>query len=270
MAYHDVRGGNSCRPRQKREADPPPGSGSQPMYLTGPAGMIGRLITRFGMLLFVSVSASAYSAERQEIPPVLKAIEDYVRSETAGFPGEVSFSVGTVDPRHVLSACPLLKPFVPAGGRLWGRTAVGVRCNGPMPWTLYVPLHVRVMGNVVHAAKPLVQGQLIGPADVVLQKADLAQLPAGIITEPGQAIGKTLSSSITSGLPLRQDLLRSPVVVLQGQTIKLLARGPGFSVSSEGKALAAAADGQVVPVRTHSGQIISGIARPDGVVEVRP
>jgi len=232
--------------------------------------MTRRLNLCFAILLLGGFSALVLSAERQEIPAILKAVENYVRSETAGFPGQVSVSLGAVDPRVNVPACQALETFVPAGGRLWGQASVGVRCNGQTPWTIYVPVSVKVMTNVVHAARPLAQGQPVGPADIVLQKADLAQLPAGIFTEPAQAVGKTLITSIASGQPLRQDMLRSPLVVLQGQTVKLLAQGRGFKVSSEGRALAAAAEGQVVQVRTHSGQIISGIARSDAVVEIRP
>lgn len=236
--------------------------------------MTRKLILCFTMpllpLLTTAFSASAFSEERQDIRPILKAVENYVRGETAGFPGQVSVSLGAVDPRLSLPACQALEPFVPAGGRLWGQASVGVRCNSQTPWTLYVPVSIKVMANVVHAARPLAQGQPVTAADIALQRADLAQLPAGILTEPAQAVGKTLVSSIASGQPLRRDMLRSPIVVLQGQTVKLLAKGRGFSVSSEGKAMAAAAEGQVVQVRTHSGQMISGIARPDAIVEVRP
>ena len=232
--------------------------------------MTPRLILCFATLLLAGFSASVFSSERQETPAILKAVENYVRSETAGFPGQVSVSVGAVDPRLNVPVCRALEPFVPAGGRLWGQASVGVRCNGQTPWTVYVPVSVKVMANVVHAARPLAQGQPVGQADIVLQKADLAQLPAGILTEPAQAVGKTLITSIASGQPLRQDMLRSPLVVLQGQTVKLLAQGHGFKVSSEGRALAAAAEGQVVQVRTHSGRIISGIARPDAIVELHP
>lgn len=222
------------------------------------------------MLLLARFSVLVFSAERQEIPPIANAVENYVRGETAGFPGEVSIGVGAVDPRLNLPACAALEPFLPAGGRLWGQASVGVRCIGHTRWTVYVPVSIKVMANVVHAARPLAQGQPLGPADIALQKADLAQLPAGILTEPAQAVGKTLVSSIASGQPVRSDMLRSPTVVQQGQTVKLLAHGRGFSVSSEGKALGPAAAGQVVQVRTHSGQIISGIARSDAIVEVRP
>jgi flagella basal body P-ring formation protein FlgA len=39
-------------------------------------------------------------------------------------------------------------------------------------------------------------------------------------------------------------------------------------VSSEGKALNNATDGQIAQVRTSSGQTVSGIARTGGIVEV--
>ena len=232
--------------------------------------MTRRLILIFTTLLLAGVSASLFGAALQGAPAILKTVENYVRSETAGFPGQVIISLGTVDPRVNLPACLALEPFVPAGGRLWGHASVGVRCNSQTPWTLYVPVNIKVIANVVHAAKPLVQGQPVAAADLMLQKADLAQLPAGILTEPAQAVGKTLVSSIASGQPLRQDLLRSPPVIQQGQSVKLQAQGPGFNVSSEGKALANAAEGQVVQVRIQSGRVISGIARHEAVVEVRP
>ena len=232
--------------------------------------MTRKLIWCFSTFLLAGVSASSFCAERQTIPAILKAVENYVRGETAGFPGQVSISLGAVDPRLNLPACQALELFIPAGSRLWGQATIGVRCNSQTPWTVYVPVSIKVMANVVYAAKPLAQGQPVAASDLALQKADLAHLPAGILTEPAQAVGKTLVSSIASGQPLRRDMLRSPLVVLQGQSVKLLARGRGFNVSSEGKALAAAAAGQVAQVRTHSGQIINGIARPDGIVEVRP
>jgi len=43
----------------------------------------------------------------------------------------------------------------------------------------------------------------------------------------------------------------------------------GFRVTSEGRALNAAADGEPVRVRMGTGQVVSGTARNGGVVEVR-
>ena len=231
---------------------------------------VHRLIFCFGTLLVAGLAAPVSAVERQKMPPILKIVENFVRSETAALPGRVSFNLGTIDPHLILPTCRALEPFIPAGTRLWGQAMVGVRCNEQAGWTMYVPVSIRVMANVVHAGRPLAHGQQVEAADIMLQEADLAQLPGGILTDMNQALGKTLVSNIAAGQPLRQDILRAALVIQQGQTVQLQTQGRGFSARAEGKALAAAADGQVVQVRITSGRTISGIARPGGIVEVRP
>lgn len=222
------------------------------------------------LALLQNVPAAASGAEPQSAPAIKSAVESFLRRETVGLPGTVSFAVGAVEPRLNLPACAALEPFVPAGTRLWGNATVGVRCNGAQPWIIYVPVEVRVAADVVHSARPLAQNQPIGAADLVMQKANLTQFPAGVLTDMRHAVGKTLSSSIAGGQPLRQDMLRAPTVIQQGQPVKLRVQGRGFRVSAEGRALTAAADGQAVQVRVQSGQVVSGVARNGGVVEMRP
>ncbi len=55
-------------------------------------------------------------------------------------------------------------------------------------------------------------------------------------------------------------MLRSPLVVQQGQITRIVMNGPGFSVQSEGMALANASKGERVRIKTASGQVVSGIA----------
>lgn len=222
-----------------------------------------------GALAFLSVGA-AYAQTNGSAPPgaIHKAVENFLRMQTAGLPGRVSYSVGAIDARVVLPACPALEVFLPAGARLWGQTSVGVRCSGATPWNIYVTAEVRVVGNYLVTARPLPQGQVLAAADLALQAGDLTQLPAGILSDPLQAVGKTLAAALAPGQPIRQDLLRSPLVVQQGQTVKLQSFGHGFRVTAEGRALNNAQDGQVAQVRGASGQTISGIARAGGIVEI--
>ncbi|MGH8670660.1 MAG: flagella basal body P-ring formation protein FlgA, partial [Burkholderiales bacterium] len=42
----------------------------------------------------------------------------------------------------------------------------------------------------------------------------------------------------------------------------------GFSVKGEGKAMGNAAQGEVVQVRVQSGEVINGVAKADGTVDV--
>jgi flagellar basal body P-ring formation protein FlgA len=109
---------------------------------------------------------------------------------------------------------------------------------------------------------------LIGPNDVAKINGDLTALPQGIITDSSQAIGRTAAASLSAGTPLRNDALRSMQAVQQGQTVRLVSTGPGFRVSAEARALNNATEGQVAQARTASGQVVSGVAKAGGVVEV--
>lgn len=195
-------------------------------------------------------------------------VERFVQQQTQGLPGKVSIRIGELDPRTQLSPCNAHEPFLPGGGKLWGKSTVGVRCLGPATWTVYIPVHVAVTGNYYLTARPLAAGHTLTAADIVTRSGDLTTLPASIVTDAEQATGKILRNGLGGGQPLRSDLLIAPNAVQQGQSVKLISRGAGFTVSSEGKALNNAAVGQVVQVRVASGQTVSGIARAGGIVEI--
>ena len=129
-------------------------------------------------------------------------------------------------------------------------------------------VHVSVHAKYLVAARPLTAGQVIGMNDFVSRSGDLGLLPTTILMDAEQAIGKTVKIGLAAGQPLRSDQLVAPWAVQQGQNVKTISRGTGFSVSSEGKALNNATEGQLVQVRTPSGQTVSGIARAGGIVEI--
>jgi flagella basal body P-ring formation protein FlgA len=62
--------------------------------------------------------------------------------------------------------------------------------------------------------------------------------------------------------------LKNEYIINFGQTVKIAVGGSGFRINAEGKAMNSAALGQNVQVKMASGQIISGIARSGGFVEV--
>lgn len=235
-----------------------------------------RLICTISLLILASVStllsASKHkpSPDFQKMSVVLKVVDSYVKGETETLPGEVIVSQGKIDNRITLPKCSKLEAFVPTGSRLWGNASVGVRCNNPSSWTIYVQINIQVMADVIHAARPLTRGTPLVAEDIKLQRVNLTQMPEGIFTELSQVIGKVPLSSLSSGQLLRQSALRLPHVILRGQKVTLHIQGQGFSVSSEGIALADASEGQVVQVRNEAGRVISGIARDDGIVVVRP
>jgi len=196
------------------------------------------------------------------------ALTDFLHIQTQGLPGKVSFRIEPLDPNTQLSPCQAFQPFLPHGAKLWGKSTVGVRCLGPSNWTIYVQVEVSVSGNYLISARTMPAGYTIGERDIVVRSGDLSKLPPNIITEKSRAIGQTVKFGIAAGQPLRDDRLKAPFAVQQGQTVKTVSNGPGFSVSSEGKALNNAVAGQIVQVRTSNGQTVNGIARTGGIVEI--
>lgn len=205
----------------------------------------------------------------QPVAAVEHTVRSFLASETAGLPGEVQVETGSLDPNNRLTPCQHLEAFLPAGTRAWGQINVGVRCTAPQNWTVYVPARVAVYLDYLVTTRAIRPGQAIGPQDVRLEYGDLTAQPDNAITELALVTGQQARVAIASGQTLRQDMLRLPPAVLQGQLVKVVAQGSGFTVMNEGRAMNRAAEGETVRVRMNNGQVVSGTARQGGIVEVR-
>ncbi|MFA7242626.1 MAG: flagellar basal body P-ring formation chaperone FlgA [Sulfuricellaceae bacterium] len=223
---------------------------------------------QFVFAVLCTFSVTAFGTAMEDAASLRKMAETFVVRQTAEQPGQVTATVGAIDSRLRLPKCPNAESFLPPGVRLWGNISVGIRCQEPSPWTIYVPVTVTVMAPTVIATKSLQQGQVLTRADVNVQLSDVTQMPAGVIADIDQVLGKTLSGSMAAGQPIRANLLRTPQLIKNGQTVKLIAQGGSFQVSAEGKALGNAALGQVVSVRTTNGKVVSGVVKEDGSVEI--
>ncbi len=203
----------------------------------------------------------------------MDAVDGLVRQQTAALPGKVTYKIEDIDRRIALPECARLEAFLPAGVQGIGKTSVGVRCaenkiSGNKGWSILVPVQIRISLKLLVSARQLPPGHTLQQQDLVSQEIETTRV-AGY-ADPGQVIGKVLRYGIAAGQILREDMLRQPYVVTQGQTVQLAAQGGGFSVRSAGVALHNAGEGQAVQIRFASGRVSSGIARPDGVVEITP
>jgi len=204
------------------------------------------------------VAAVVHAADRQDPAELQAHAERFLKTQTGGLPGKITIQVKP--PRTALPACSALDAFQPAGSRNIGKITVGVRCLAPSPWTVYLPAQVRVTGHYVVTRQPLPANHVLTADDITLREGDLGSLPADVVTDAAAILEYRAVSGLAAGAPLRNALLRPPLAVQQGQVTRLVLNGPGFSVQSEGQALANAGRGDRVRVKTRSGQVVSGVA----------
>ena len=200
---------------------------------------------------------------------VLRTVaEEFLSTQTTSSLGKASITIGKIDPRLKLPACINLSPFLMPGSKPWGKITIGIRCLNSTSWVIYVSAQVSVTVDYYVTATTLSLGQMITSADIRKVNGDLSILPVGAITNPSQAIGKLLNISLISGSVLRTDALKSMLAIQQGQSIKVISTGPGFQVSTDAMALNNANDGQIAKAKTIYGQLISGVARTGGIIDV--
>jgi len=226
-------------------------------------------IAKWSLLGALLSTMSAWAVPQQSHSEIRKTIAAFVHEQTLTLPGQVTITVNEIDQRISLPVCPALEAFLPPGGRLLGNSTVGIRCTSDMKqWTLFVPVQIKVSVSLLVANSSLQQGHVLRAEDIGGQKSELLQ--TGIFTDPLQAIGKVLKYSVRAGQVLKQDILRAPYAVKQGQTVQIKVEKQGFKVYADGQALNNAAEGQMVKVKTSSSQVVSGIVQSDGAVNIMP
>jgi flagella basal body P-ring formation protein FlgA len=225
-----------------------------------------KLVSAFVLCAFVAVGAPASGTE---------SLPQFVQREAAASAAQLGanvrleVSIGALPSGMQLAPCARIEPFVPSGVRLWGRTHVGMRCMQGANWSVLMPVTVKIFGPALVAVRPLAAQQAIAPDDVRLAEAEWTREPQGVATDPAQIDNRVLTRPLGVGQPVPLAALRAPLAVGQGDPVKVLGQGRGFTIQTDGIALAAAQEGQPVRVRTESGRILTGIARVGRSVEVQ-
>ncbi len=88
--------------------------------------------------------------------------------------------------------------------------------------------HVSVFATYYVAGRTILPGDVIQVGDLVPRDGDLSVMPRAIVTDPQQAIGAVAQNRLSAGMPLRSDLIRSPMAIELGQTVQVVAQGQRF------------------------------------------
>jgi len=187
---------------------------------------------------------------------------------TAGVRVEVE--VGRLDPRLKLAPCDKVQTYLPPGFTAWGKTRVGLRCvQGATKWNVYLPITVKVFGRALVAASALPAGATLAAHDLHEAEVDLAAERSNAVRLTSEALGRNLARALAPGESLRAADLRARQWFGAGETVQVIAVGPGFAVHGEGQAVTPGLDGAAVRVRVENGRIVTGTAVGERRVEIK-
>jgi flagella basal body P-ring formation protein FlgA len=227
---------------------------------------------RVAIVAIALLSSSAQSQESwQSHASIRQVAHDFMASKNHEiYQSEGEVEVGALDRRLRLAACPqALRAYLPPGGRTVGNTTVGIRCDGPRPWSLYVPVKIRVYREVLTTTRPLSRGERLTAGDLRLARRDITSLRGGYLADPTQALGKVVRRRLASDTVLSAAVVESPIVVKRGQDVMLVSEAGSIRVQVKGKALMDGTSGDRIRVRNpRSKRIVEGTVVSAGVVRV--
>ena len=239
-------------------------------------GLAGHGLAAAGLLICLAAGAQTALPALPALPESLAAEVQRLAQQAAGTvwgestkPPRIEVLVGRLDPRLKLAPCQRIQPYLPAGARPLGQTRMGLRClQGASAWNISLPITVRVWAPSLVAATVLPVGTLLEARHLVLAEVDLAERADAAINLAELALGRTLARGLASGEALRQTDLKTRRWFNTGDTVRIVAIGPGYAISSEGQAMGPGLEGQSARVRTESGRVISGTAVGERRLEV--
>ena len=151
-----------------------------------------------------------------------------------------------------------------------GRVTVGLRCQTPEPWTIYLRGRVTASTTIPVLQHPANRSDLISEDDVVTRNIQIESDLRGIIIERGQLVGKVAVRDLIAGQPLRQSDVKAPTVISRGQSVTIKSFAGGLTVTMKGKALGNARAGDRIWVQNErSKKRVEGIVSSSGDVLVQ-
>lgn len=182
----------------------------------------------------------------------------------------IEAAAGSADPRLRLAPCDETEAFLPPGQRPWGRTRVGLRCRAGATWSITLPVTVKVFAPAPVAAQALPAGTVLDATLLKRAEIDWAALASPVQPRADALEGRTLARPLAAGDAVTAADLRVRQWFAAGDTVRVVALGPGFAISAEGQALTPGLEGQTARVKTENGRVVSGVPDGDRRLKVLP
>jgi len=226
-----------------------------------------------GILLLYCLAGipASYAAEVESLDTIRRSAQEHALAQIDHEHFEdATATAGSLDTRLQLKKCSLpLETFSTGARNNTLRTTVGVRCTGLNPWTLYVPITISALVDVVFSSRALTRGALLSEDDLEIQKIPLNKLPIGYLSDPSQVTNFELIRPLNVGTPITLSAVKPREIVQQGQEVIIVAEIAGLRVRMTGQALKNGQSGDLIPVRNlRSGRTVEATVMADRTVSV--
>ena len=224
----------------------------------------------FLLLFWLTGSPPLLAAELQSHDSIRQAASAHALANYTEADKGISVKVTRLDRRLRLNRCDEpLETFSSPGGSNKFKQTVGVRCPGTSPWSIYVPVSIKLKMKIVIANRELARGTLITAGDIRLEEREVSLLRRGFFEQPERLIGMHLKKSLREKDVISPRQLTAPQTIKRGSQVTILGQVGSLKVRMEGKALADGAVGQRIKVQNKSSnRRIEAMVIAPGIVEV--
>lgn len=223
---------------------------------------------QFIFLLLLSSHAVSSPFLNQSLAEIEKAVMEFKRKENINSE-KIKIEIGRLDPRLQLVKCssPLEIFSQPSNS---SQSIVGVRCNKPKAWSIFVPTKVTRYAQLVVTRRALPRGHLVGQNDIEITEKDVPNNSVSYIATKEKVIGKVLKKPLPTGTIIDVTDIEFPKIVRRGEQVTIFIEKDILGVRMQGDALKDGALGEKIRIKnTSSNRIIEATVIGPSTVEVQ-
>ena len=232
--------------------------------------MKSKLLLKFSLMLALMCSYTLSAETLQDVNSIEQVAHVYAMEQAQAHYGNPQVVTGNLDPRLRLQQCSSpLTAFNNSKKFGLGSQVIGVRCQSETPWTVYVPVIIKLYRAVVVAARPLNANHLVSASDIKLAQIDISTVRKAYFQEAKLVIGQQVKYPVAAGVVLSANNVRPQKIVRRGETITLIAEAGLMQVRMTGVALSDAVLGERIRVENISSKrIVEGVVDAPGLVKI--
>ncbi len=214
----------------------------------------------FIMLFFLILSAFSSSLKAKEIQS-LEEIQIAAKifleeKQVAADKKHREIQIGHLDPRLRLTKCQKkLDVFLPQKTRLTGKVSIGVRCQSPVNWKIYISATLIQFQEVWILNQNLARGDILTKSNVSKQRVNLNNLRYTPVQKIAKLVNTRLKRAMRAGSVIYENNI---CLVCRGEKINVTAKNRFLSIHVEGVALSDASLGEQVQVRNVKSRKVFG------------